>query len=196
MKLLHPFMPFITESLYHRLSGTELESSSSIMVAPYPEAGEIDTAIMNEFALAIEAIVSVRRCKTIIDKGNQRIEKAFVKIDQPVDQTMLSAFIQRLAKVDEIHFVDAKPDNAVADVSDNLQTFISTDDIDMSDVIDKLSKQQAKLQKEIDKLSGMLSNERFVANAPETVITQNRAALSDAEAKMEKILAELKGLGA
>ena len=195
MKLLHPFMPFITESLYHRLSGTELESSSSIMVAPYPEAGEIDTEIMNEFALAIEAIVSVRRCKTIIDKGNQRIEKAFVKIDQPVDQTMLSAFIQRLAKVDEIHFVDVKPDNAVADVSDNLQSFISTDDIDMSDVIEKLGKQREKLQKEIDKLGGMLSNERFVANAPEAVITQNRAALADAETKMEKILAELEGLG-
>jgi valyl-tRNA synthetase len=150
---------------------------------------------MNEFALAIEAIVSVRRCKTIIDKGNQRIEKAFVKIDQEIDQEMLAAFIQRLAKVDEIRFVDAKPDNAVADVSDTLQTFISTDDIDMSDVIDKLTKQREKLQKEIDKLNGMLSNERFVANAPEAVITQNRQALSDAEERMGKIESELAGFG-
>jgi valyl-tRNA synthetase len=195
MKLLHPFMPFITENLYHRLSGTTLEESSSIMVLPYPVAGEIDREIMNEFALAIEAIVSVRRCKTIIDKGNQRIEKAFVKIDQEIDQEMLAAFIQRLAKVDEIRFVDAKPDNAVADVSDTLQTFISTDDIDMSDVIDKLTKQREKLQKEIDKLNGMLSNERFVANAPEAVITQNRQALSDAEERMGKIESELAGFG-
>lgn len=195
MKLLHPFMPFITEHLYHRLSGTTLESSSSIMVSTYPVAGEIDEEIMNEFALAIEAIVSVRRCKTLIDKGNQRIEKAFVKIDQKVDQEMLKALIQRLAKVDEIQFVECKPDRAVADVSDTLQSFISTEDIDMSDVIAKLTKQQEKLQKEIDKLSGMLSNERFVANAPEAVIDQNRAAQTEAENKMQKILAELKGLG-
>jgi valyl-tRNA synthetase len=191
MKLLHPFMPFITENLYHRLSGTELSEATSIMVSSYPVAGEIDEGIMNEFSLAIEAIVSVRRCKTIIDKGNQRIEKAFVKIDQAIDQQMLSAFIQRLAKVDGISFVDAKPDNAVTDVSDNLESFISTDDIDMSDVIEKLTKQQEKLQKEIDKLNGMLNNERFVANAPEAVITQNRQALSDARDKMGKIEQEL-----
>jgi len=196
MKLLHPFMPFITENLYHRLSGTTLEESPSIMISTYPVSGKIDAEIMNEFSLAIEAIVSVRRCKTLIDKGNQRIEKAFVKVDQQIDQQMLSAFIQRLAKVDEIHFVESKPDNAVADVSDRLQTFISTDDIDMRDVIEKLGKQQIKLQKEIDKLRGMLSNERFVANAPETVIAQNRQALSDAENKMEKITGELATFGA
>jgi len=162
MKLLHPLMPFITESLYHRLSGTTLESAESIMVSPYPVAGKIDTEIMQEFALTIEAIVSVRRCKTIIDKGNQRIEKAFIKIDQSIDQQRLSAFIQRLAKVDEIVFVDTKPAHAVADVSNNLQTFISTDDIDMSDVIDKLSRQREKLQKEIDKLNKIINENSTV----------------------------------
>ena len=65
----------------------------------------------------------------------------------------------------------------------------------MSDVIDKLTKQREKLQKEIDKLNGMLSNERFVANAPEAVITQNRQALSDAEERMGKIESELAGFG-
>jgi len=194
MKLLHPFMPFITESLYQRLSGSSLEESGSVMIKSYPTVGEIDSDIMREFALAIEAIVSVRRCKTIIDKGNQRIEKAFIKLSTEADELMLASFIQRLAKVDSIVFVNQKPDNAVADVSDSLESFISTDDIDMSDVIAKLDKQKEKLQKEIDKLAGMLSNERFVANAPEAVISQNRQALSDAQGKMEKILNELQGL--
>ncbi len=196
MKLLHPFMPFITEYIYHRLSGTELSDSSSIMVAPYPTAGEIDKSIIKEFELAIEAIVSVRRCKTIIDKANQKIEKAFVKLSADIDEQMLAAFIQKLGKVEQIEFVTSKPDNAVTDVSDNLETFISTDDIDMSGVIAKLEKQQEKLQKEIDKLNGMLSNERFVANAPEQVIEQNRKALAEAEGKMSKINSELEALGA
>ncbi len=196
MKLLHPFMPFITEYLYQRLSGSDLDESESIMVSKYPVASDIDSAIIKEFELAIEAIVSVRRCKTLIDKANQRIEKAFVKVDADIDHDMLKAFIQKLAKVDEIVFVDSKPENAVTDVSDNLQSFISTDDIDMSDIIAKLNRQKEKLQKEIDKLNGMLSNERFVANAPEQVIAQNRQALSEAQEKMQKLNAELEGLGA
>ena len=191
MKLLHPIMPFISEDLYQQLGGTTLQQSESIMVQPYPVAGEIDEAIMDDFALAIEAIVSVRRCKTLIDKANQRIESAYVKLGRSADETMLGAFIEKLAKVDAITFVTDKPDQAVADVSDHLETYISTADIDMSSIIAKLEKQRDKLDKEIAKLNGMLTNEKFVANAPEAVIATNRAALEEAEAKRAKIVAEL-----
>ena len=101
-----------------------------------------------------------------------------------------------MAKVDEIVFVDEKLPNCVTDVSDSLETMISTEEIDMSAIIAKLTKQKEKLEKEIGKLSGMLNNEKFVANAPEKVIADNRKALADAEEKLEKIEAELKGLGA
>jgi len=194
MKLLHPLMPFITEYLYQRLSGTKLTDAESIMVQPYPIAGEPDAQIMDDFALAIEAIVSVRRCKTLIDQANRPIDQAYVKLGRPADEAMLGAFIEKLGKVGTITFVDAKPDNAVTDVSDHVETFISTADIDMSGVIDKLEKQLAKLDKEIAKLSGMLNNEKFVANAPEAVITQNRTALAEAEAKREKVSGELTAL--
>jgi valyl-tRNA synthetase len=191
MKLLHPIMPFISENLYQRLSGTELEESASIMVQPYPVAGDVDTQIMDDFAIAIEAIVSVRRCKTLVERANQRIENAYVKLSRPADEAMLGAFIEKLGKVDTIAFVTAKPAQAVTDVSDHLETFISTADIDMSPIIAKLEKQRDKLDKEIAKLSGMLNNEKFVANAPEAVITTNRAALADTEAKRAKIVTEL-----
>ena len=62
----------------------------------------------------------------------------------------------------------------------------------MSPIISKLTKQQEKTQKEVDKLNGMLSNERFVANAPEAVITQNKQALEEASNKLVKIQNELK----
>ena len=102
MKLLHPFMPFITENLYQRLSGTELEESDSIMVSKYPVQSEIDEDIIAQFDLAIEAIVSVRRCKTLIDKANQKIESASVKFNNPVDENLLRPFIEKLAKVENI----------------------------------------------------------------------------------------------
>jgi len=192
MKLLHPFMPYITEYLYQRLSGSDLENSDSIMVKEYPKAYEIDEKIVDDFSLAIEAIVSVRRCKTLIDKANQRIEKAYIKFDKAIDRELMKPFIEKLAKVDEIEFVDSKPQNAVADVSDSLESYISTADIDMSAIIDKLNKQKAKLEKEITKLSNMLNNEKFVANAPKEVVESNQKALSEAQEKLSKIEDELK----
>jgi len=195
MKLLHPFMPFITENLHNRLSATKFEEGESIMVQAYPEVSEADDEVINQFDLIMEAIVSVRRCKTLIDKGNQKIEKASLKMPSGSDLAMMKPFIEKLAKVEEITFVEEKLTKCVTDVSDNLETFISTDDIDLSAIIGKLTKQKEKLEKEIAKLNGMLSNEKFVANAPEQVIATNKQALSDAIQKLEKVEAELKGFG-
>ncbi|WP_294959230.1 valine--tRNA ligase [Sulfurovum sp.] len=196
LKLLHPFMPFITENLYQRLSGTELEESTSIMVMSYPKVTEIDEEIAEQFNLAIEAIVSVRRCKTLIEKGNQKIEKASIKFNKEAETALLKPFIEKLGKVEEISFVNEKLPNCVTDVSDSLETMISTENIDMSAIIGKLSKQKEKLEKEIQKLSGMLNNEKFVANAPEQVIAENRKALEEAQSKIAKVNAELEGFGA
>jgi len=196
LKLLHPFMPFITENLYQRLSGTELDESTSIMVMSYPKVTEIDEEIAEQFNLAIEAIVSVRRCKTLIEKGNQKIEKASIKFNKEADTALLKPFIEKLGKVEEISFVNEKLPNCVTDVSDSLETMISTENIDMSAIIGKLSRQKEKLEKEIQKLSGMLNNEKFVANAPEKVIVENRKALEEAQSKVAKVNAELEGFGA
>ncbi|HIM93921.1 MAG TPA: valine--tRNA ligase, partial [Campylobacterales bacterium] len=195
MKLLHPFMPFITENLYMRLSSDSLEEGESIMVKSYPTVSKADDEVMKQFDLIMEAIVSVRRCKTLIDKGNQKIEKASIKLPSASDEAMMKPFIEKLGKVEELTFVEAKIDNCVTDVSDNMETFISTDDIDMSAIIAKLTKQKEKLEKEIAKLNGMLNNERFVANAPEKVIAENRQTLADAMEKMAKVEAELQGFG-
>ena len=65
----------------------------------------------------------------------------------------------------------------------------------MTPIINKLTKQKEKLEKEIQKLSGMLNNEKFVANAPEQVITENKKALEDAQSKIEKVSTELTGFG-
>jgi valyl-tRNA synthetase len=196
LKLLHPFMPFITEYLYHRLSSTTLENGNSIMVMNYPKASDIDDEIISSFELAIEAIVSVRRCKTLIDKGNQRISKAAIKLNSDADTALLKPFVEKLAKVDEVSFVDEKIQNCVVDVSDNLESMISTDDIDMSAIVSKLEKQQAKLEKEVTKLNSMLGNEKFVANAPKEVIEQNQKALQEASDKLAKVEQELKNFGA
>ena len=196
MKLLHPFMPFITEYLYHELSGTSLESGESIMLMPYPHKTKKREKEERKFEIIMDAIVSIRRAKVLVDLANQKIEKAFVKIDgiSEEDKAAMLPFILRLAKVTEVEFTEAKVENSVSDISDLCETFIPTDSIDLSSIIAKLTKQDEKLQKEIDKVRNMLNNERFVANAPEDVLAKNREILADALSKQEKVLEQLNSL--
>jgi len=197
MKLLHPFMPFITEHLYHELSGTSLEDSDSIMIKKFPHKVKRRKEEA-KFEIIMDAIVSIRRAKVLVDMANQKIEKAYVKIDglSDKDKAMMLPFIARLAKVENVAFTEQKIEDAVSDIADKCETFIPTDSIDLTPIINKLTKQSEKLEKEIGKLSGMLSNERFVANAPADVLEKNRTQLADAEAKREKVLEQLSSLKA
>jgi len=197
MKLLHPFMPFVTEYLYHELSGTSLESGDeSIMVKEYPYKTK-KRKEEDKFEIIMDAIVSIRRAKVLVDMANQKIDKAYVKVDgmSEEDKEVMKPFIMKLAKVEkELIFTDTKVEDAVSDIADKCETFIPTDSIDLTPIINKLTKQNEKLEKEIGKLSGMLNNEKFVANAPEDVLAKNRELLADAESKREKVQEQLSSL--
>ena len=80
-------------------------------------------------------------------------------------------------------------------MSENLEAFVPLEGLDMSGIITRLRSQKTKLEKEIAKLSGMLNNQNFVANAPKDVIETNKEALQSAEAKFKKVYEELKALG-
>ncbi len=191
LKMISPFMPFIADHLYHKLTGTSLEEGESLMVNNFPKDIAKDESMESMFAIIEEAITAIRRAKVVIDMGNSKIAKAYVKLNKDIDTDIAKPFIQKLAKVEEIEFVDAKVENSITDVSDNLEVYIPTDEIDLSAIIGKLSKQKEKLEKEVAKLNGMLSNERFVANAPEAVVAENKEALKNASEKLAKVEAEL-----
>ncbi len=192
MKLLHPIAPFISEFLYHELSNTNLEQSESIMVKNYPVAKPRDKRIELAFKLIIEAIVSIRRAKANIEMGNKKIEFASIKTG---DKELLKdrvKYINLLAKVENIDFVDEKLSNSASDISDNLEVYIPLENIDLTPIISRLNNQKIKLEKEIAKLNGMLNNKRFVKNAPKEVVEQNKITLNDATKRYKKIEQELK----
>nr|WP_314786440.1 valine--tRNA ligase [uncultured Campylobacter sp.] len=195
MRLLSPFMPFISEYLFHELSGSNLESASSIMVEEYPQANERDLQIEKTFELVIEAIVAIRRAKAIIEQGNSKIPKAFIKLNGNENLTEATNYIALLAKCEQIEFCDDKIENAARDVSENLEAFVPLEGVDMSAVIMRLRSQKTKLEKEIAKLSSMLNNEKFVASAPQAVVEANREGLQSAQEKFAKVCDELKVFG-
>ncbi|OCR98232.1 valyl-tRNA synthetase [Campylobacter fetus subsp. testudinum] len=195
MKLLSPFMPFISEYLYHELSGTNLENSRSIMVMKYPKISTPDQKIVETWSAVIEAIVSLRRAKATIDQGNAKVQKAYIKFNNKIDINGVTNYIKLLAKCEEIELTDEIVPNSARDVSENLESFVPLDGVDTAPIIARLSSQKAKLEKEIAKLEGMLNNEKFVANAPEAVLSANREGLAIAKDKFEKVVSELKVLG-
>ena len=195
MRLLSPFMPFISEYLFHELSGSNLENASSIMVEEYPQANERDLQIEKTFELVIEAIVAIRRAKATIEQGNSKIPKAFIKLNGNENLTEATNYISLLAKCEQIEFCDDKIENAARDVSENLEAFVPLEGVDMSAVIMRLRSQKTKLEKEIAKLSSMLNNEKFVASAPQAVVEANREGLQSAQEKFAKVCDELKVFG-
>ena len=196
MRLVSPFMPFISEYLFHELSGSNLQSASSIMIEAYPQANERDLQIEKTFELVIEAIVAIRRAKATIEQGNSKIAKAFIKLNGNENLTEATNYVSLLAKCEQIEFCDAKIENAARDVSENLEVFVPLEGVDMSAVIMRLRSQKTKLEKEIAKLSSMLNNEKFVASAPQAVVEANREGLASATQKLEKVDSELANLGA
>lgn len=196
MRLLNPFMPFISESLYQELSGTSLENGAeSIMISPYPSPQDRNLDIEKIFELLIELIVTIRRAKATIELGNSKISKAYIKLNNEINLDGYIGYISLLAKCENIEFTQHKIQNAITDVSENLQAFIPLDGVDMSAMISRLQAQKSKLEKEIAKLSSMLSNEKFLANAPKDVLQTNQEALQNATEKFNKICEELKIIG-
>lgn len=186
LKLLHPFMPFITERLYAALGGKE-----SLVISKFPSDLAQNKEIEESFGYAIEAIGSIRRAKVPLDLANKQVAKAFIRPLKPMNLPLV--YITKLAKVDEIEIVDSKAKGAT-DVSDNLESTISSDGVDLSALKTKLEAQKAKLEKEIAKLDGMLSNPNFTANAPKEVLAKNSELLAEAKAKQSQIEEQLKGL--
>lgn len=197
LKLLNPFMPFISEYLYHKLSDTELKTSPSIMISKYPKFKEQDKNIEKIFSLLIESIVGIRRAKSLIDLGNSKIEKAYIKFNDKKIEDEIKAymnFIMMLAKCEQIEFSEEKLPKAICDVSENLEIFITLENVDLSGILTRLENQKNKLEKESAKLNSMLCNEKFIANAPKEVVEQNKEALENLKIQLEKISVELQNL--
>lgn len=193
MKLLHPYMPFLSEYLYHKLRGVSLESEESIMVSAFPKAKERSEEIEREFTLIKDAITSIRRLKILLELGNQSVQQVAIKA-QSQNQELFKTFVTKLAKVEKCEFVQTKPENSIGDVGESCECFLLLENIDLSGIKHRLENQKSKLEAEVCKLTAMLSNENFVKNAPKNVIQTNQEGLDNAKERLQKVLCELEAL--
>ncbi len=190
-KLLHPFIPHITEELWHTLTQTG-ETESYLAVQPYPElqADWIDSDLEVDFQLLIDTIRTVRNLRA--EAGIKPGAKVPVLLQTESDReakilTEGKIYIQNLAKAEDVTIADAKadsPQQSIAGVTGTVQVSIPLAGlIDVEELKAKLNKNLEKVEKEIKSLSGRLNNPGFVNKAPAEVIDGAKAALAEAEAQ-------------
>ncbi len=187
LKLLHPFMPFITEEIWQVLTN----GKSMIILENYPVYDESLSYPDEEksFDRIISAIKAVRNTRTEMNVPPSVRAKLIIETDFPEIFRSCTAFFEKLASASSVEINSGdKHENCANAVTDSARIFIPMDElVDKNKEIARLEKEKAKVQKDIDFLSNKLNNQGFIAKAPEKLIETERAKLAKAEEKMSKI---------
>ncbi|MEQ9426493.1 MAG: valine--tRNA ligase [Cyclobacteriaceae bacterium] len=194
MKVLHPFMPFLTEEIWQQIDDRNPEEA--IIISKWPEPDSFDQILLDEANLAFEVVSNIRNLRNSNNLSpKEQLELKVVTKDKGAFKNSTSA-IKKMANLSTLEFVDKKPDNCMSFVLQSGEFFVPiTGEIDVE-------AQKTELQKELDYQRGFLNtvqkklgNERFVNNAPEQVVAAERKKLADAEAKIKALEEQLKKLG-
>ena len=187
LKLLHPFMPFITEEIWQAL----VNDGTAIMVQPFPVYDEALSFEADEatFEKIMAGIRAIRNCRGEMNVPPSVKAKLFIETAEPEVFRQGVMFFERLAYASEVVITDkCEEKDCAAAVTDSARFFIPLSEIIDSDKeLARLEKDRAKAQKDIDFLSGKLSNQGFIAKAPAQLIEAEKAKLAKAQDKMEKI---------
>lgn len=188
LRLLHPFMPFLTEAIRQKLPNAR----GSIMLAPYPtveEFADLATDDVEEIANVIfNTVRTIRNLKAELGIDSRKKAAVVLKVTRPEYAETLRAYaryIDVLAFAEPITFADEKPEHALSGLVDGLEIYLPLEGlIDVDKEIARLGKELDKLRKFAASLSSKLSNERFVSKAPASVVEAERAKLTAADEKV------------
>lgn len=193
LKLLHPFMPFLTEEIWQHI--TERTSEQALIVAEWPKAKSFGEKLIADFEIAMEVISGVRTIRK--DKNipfKDAIDLKVVNNDKA--STYFDAVIMKLGNITSLEYVSEKVDGALSYRVKSNEYFIPiTGNIDVAAEITKLTEELNYTRGFLRSVQGKLSNEKFVNGAPEKVLEMERKKEADALAKIatiEQSLASLK----
>ncbi len=193
LKILHPFMPFISEELWHQIKERTVEES--LILASWPEAKPFESKIIEEASQVFEVVSQVRNLRASKGMSPKEVLDLTIKTKNPSLYARFEAVLNKLANLSSLNFGD-KVENAVSFVVKSDECFIP-----MGDAID-VEEEKANIQKELDYTKGFLntvmkklSNERFVNGAPAQVLEMERKKQADAESKIQALEESLAKLG-
>ena len=191
LKLLHPFMPFITEEIYCNLTGEE-----SIMLASWPEYRKEYSFAQEEAAVELmkEAVRGIRNIRAEMNVSPKKKAKVFVVSEKKEVRDIFEqgrVFFGTLGYASEV-CVQADKEGIAGDavstvVPDAVIYMPFAELVDIEKEIERLKKEQKKLDGEIKRCEGMLNNERFLSKAPEQKVEEEKEKLSKYRQMLEKV---------
>ena len=192
LKLLHPFMPFISEEIWSLLADRDVKNR--LIVTPWPLANKIDTILLANEAIAAEVISGIRTIRNEKNIANKDQVALFVKLNEDTDKSFDSV-ITKLGNLSSLTYVDEKVDGALSfRVKSNEYYIPLVGAVNIEEEIATLKQELNYTQGFLNSVMKKLSNERFVNNAPEQVIVIERKKQADAEAKIKAIEEQLSAI--
>ena len=193
MKILHPFMPFITEDIWHLLQ--ERQDGDDIIIAQQPKQQDVDNEILNQFIFTQDVINNIRKIRAEKNISmKEAIELIVVDKEGNVNKEFDSV-IMKLCNVSSVNYVTENPQDAFGFLVKAVEFFIPvTDNIDTEAELKKLEEELKYAQGFLKSVEAKLSNEKFVNGAPAAVVDKERKKKSDAVAKIKVLEQQIAAL--
>ncbi|MDP2211230.1 MAG: valine--tRNA ligase [Candidatus Aquicultor sp.] len=198
LRLLHPFMPFITEEIWQKFPGT----GESIVIAPWPrmDGSRIDMGAESQMDVVQRVTSSIRSIKSVLGIALTKPVTAMLKTADAEKQAILekdASYIKELAWVEELIISPdiAKPEHAAVDVEQGIEIFIPLAGlVDIEEEKKRLGKELAKTQTDAEKSRKKLSNQQFIDKAAPEVVEKVKAKLVEFDEKISKLQKQLESL--
>ena len=197
LKLLHPFMPFVTEEIWQALP----HDGEALMVAKYPEFTEALSFPEDEqnFEMVMNAIKAVRARRSEMNVPPSRKAHLIIATDRKAAFEAGNSYICKLAYASEVSVVDEAPEGSegmVSVITDNARMYMPMAElVDLEKERERMNKELANAQKQLAGQIAKLANENFVSRAPEHVVNIEREKKAKLEALIENLTISLENLG-
>ena len=202
LKMLHPFMPFITEEIWSFLPHGEEQADNPnnyLIKASWPEFSLscVFPKAAKTLETAMEAIRAIRNIRAEADAAPSKKLRAVIVAEGAVLETLKDAerYIKNLANITDVTFVSSKedaPEESMSAVINGAEIYIPLEDlVDYKAEYDRLLKEQKKLEGEVKRVEGKLSNQGFISKAPEKVINEEKEKMVKYKEMLEKVTSRL-----
>ena len=191
LKLLHPFMPFITEEIFVEVLG----AGESIMISEWPKGELHFEEDEKRMSAVMDVIRTVRNIRAQMNVPPSRKAALKIRTDREADVKECELYIKRLAGASEVILMEEgqTESGAASAVTELGEIFLPLGElVDISKELERLNKEKANLESEIKRAYGKLANEKFTSKAPEKVVNEEREKLAKYQDMLDKLLEQIK----
>ena len=192
LKVLHPFMPFITEEIWHQIAPRTQEEA--LIISRYPSKDPVNNTVLNDFEIASEVISGIRTIRKEKNISFKEPIKLFV-INNIGASHSFDAVIKKMGNLEHLEYISEKMGGALTYRVKSNEYFIPMEgSVNVENEIEKLSNELTYTEGFLKSIQAKLTNERFVKNAPEKVVASEKQKEADALAKITTLKNSLSSL--